>query len=117
MEDKLQTHIRDYKHFHNITGDIDNQFKFDNGLIALYNDEWISLTKRNNSFYSKATLKQHGVDFMRAVGLMSKRQIPQYQPPLVNNIREEMMKGYTQSQSLDLKRTPFSIGNFLKGMR
>ena len=98
MDNELQTRVQEYKDFHEITSDLNQQFKLDNGLFVSYNDRWIPLTKKNNSsFYAKTTLKKHGVDFMRAVGLMPPRHTPQYHAPTMNELRDEMMGEYSSS--------------------
>ena len=114
----MESRVKEFKDFHKITGDINQQFKDDNGLFVKHKDEWVRLTKNNGSFYAKATLKIHGSNFMRAVGLMPPKPpkpTPQYQTPTMNDLRNEMAAEYTQPQSLEFEQAPFTIGNFLKG--
>lgn len=126
--------INEFRSFHNIQSEINLPFKDDNGLYVLYNDNWIRLSKQNNSFYAKSTLKKHGVDFLRAVGLEQPRS-SRYQTPSMNDLRAEMMQEYIidtpvpqtggaplrplrralTTQTLEFKQTPFTIGNYLKG--
>ena len=113
----MESRIQEFKDFHGITDNLDNQeFQLDDRLSVKYNDEWIPLTKKNDSFYSKTTLKKYGTDFLRTVGLMPpKNPRPTYQAPSMNDLRNEVLEEYEQSKSLDFKQTPFTIGNFLKG--
>jgi hypothetical protein len=138
MESNLQSRVQEFKDFHKITSDINQHFKLDNGLKVQYNNQWFSLTKQNNSFYAKLTLKKHGADFLRAVGLapgLAPGKAPVYQAPSMNDLKNEMMQEYIidtpvpqdshkplkplkralTTQTLDFKQTPFTIGNYLKG--
>ena len=136
MEKNLQARIHEFKTFHNIKSDINQQFKLDNGLSVWYNNQWVSLTKQNNSFYMPSTLKKHGADFLRAVGLApGGHKLPAYHTPSMNELRNEMTQEYIlntsvpqnphiplkplklalTTQTLEFKQTPFTIGNYLKG--
>lgn len=113
MDRALQTRIQDFKDFHEIMGDIDQQFKLENNrLFVLYNNEWISLTKQNNSFYKKLTLKKYGVKFMRALNLIPATY--QQAAPTINDDTpnpEELQ----DTMTLQFRQTPFTIRHFLKG--
>ena len=111
----LQESIQKFKAFHGITTETNADFKLDNGLVAMNNGREIRLTKRNNSFYSKSTLKKYGVDFLRTVGLMEPSEPPAYQPPSMDDVRNEMLQEYEAPQTLEFKQTPYTIGSFLKG--